>query len=102
MCLLTQFGTCLPRYSENLLKFIYSEKATNYLTGSIGQIIGGDLAKFCGLSEYMNFKIGVTNLPKPGWAIAHPAHSSPTPLHAPYKNDFVLQLSHNMKNKKSC
>ena len=40
------------------LKFIYSEKATkfceistNYLTGSkyIGQIIGGDFAKFCGL-----------------------------------------------------
>ena len=41
-----------------LLKFIHSEKATkfceiptNYLTGStyIGQIIGGDFAKFCGL-----------------------------------------------------
>ena len=44
-----------------LLKFIYSEKATkfckistNHLAGSIyivgtGQIIGGDLAKFCGL-----------------------------------------------------
>ena len=46
-------------------------------------------------------KIGLTNLPIPGWAIAHPAHPSPTPLHAPYKNDFVLQLSHNMKNKKS-
>ena len=40
------------------IKFIHSEKATkfceistNYLTGStyIGQIIGGDFAKFCGL-----------------------------------------------------
>ena len=43
--------------SKGQLKFIYSEKATkfceistNYLTGStyIGQIIGGDFAKFCG------------------------------------------------------
>ena len=25
-------------------------------------------------------KIGLTDLPKPGWTIAHPAHPSPTPL----------------------
>ena len=25
-------------------------------------------------------QIGLTNLPKPEWAIAHPAHPSPTPL----------------------
>ena len=41
-----------------LLKFIYSEKATNFyeistvdltVTTFVGQIYGGDFAKFCGL-----------------------------------------------------
>ena len=48
----------------DLVKFIYSEKATkfceistNYLTGNtyLGQIIDGDFAKFCGLQ----FQFGI-------------------------------------------
>ena len=51
--------------------------------------LGGQVVIWGAKSAHM-VKIGLTDLQKPGWAIAHPAHLSLTPL----KSMYIIVLIH--------